>query len=93
MTISDELNNLFKSKKDEQENPKYIMIRFGVSATNCTFELVNPDMPTTKIVLDSLEKISSLHISKNLSYKPIGIFYEITDQEQTEGKVESKSTK
>ena len=93
MSISDELNNLFKSKKDEQENPKYIMIRFGVSATDCAFELVNPDMPTTKIVLDSLEKIPSLHISKNLSYKPIGIFYETSEQEHTENKVENNPAK
>ena len=95
MTLSDELTGLFKpSKKEDEREPKYIMIRFGVSNDGCAFSIANPDMPTTKLVLDSLEKIPNINIRSGLSYKPIGIFYEVTEQENdTKSKVDNKSTK
>lgn len=83
MTISDELNALFKSSKkdDEQKSSKYIMIRFGVTVTDCVFAIVNPDISTTKVVLDSLEKVPNLNLGEDV-YKPIGILYEVIEKQK-----------
>ena len=95
MTLSDELTGLFKpSKKEGEREPKYIMIRFGVSNDGCAFSIANPDISITKLVLDSLEKIPNINIREGLSYRPIGIFYEITEQNNDiKSKVENKFTK
>ncbi len=93
MTLSDELTGLFKPlKKEDEQKSKYIMIRFGVPDDGCAFLIVNPDISTTKLVLDSLEKIPNIDIREGLSYRPIGIFYEITEQEQIKNKIENKLT-
>lgn len=97
MTISDELNTFFSSSKkdDEQKPSKYIMIRFGVPVDDCAFKLINPDISTTKEVLDSLEKIPILITTEELSYKAVGILYEVVEKQKNKisDNVESKSTK
>lgn len=88
----EEINDMIKfpSKKDKEETPRYVMIRFG-TPDSCAFKYANPDIPTAKMVLDSLEKIPILEIVDNLSYKAIGIFYEAVEKQKT--KTESKAEK